>query len=255
MKKTEPSIRNRFNEKLDTWVEELEGYIKATVILVHGFGTSKHETAGYFDDITTALVNDNYRVVRFDLSGYGNSEGREEDGCYTKHAKDVETICDWVRSSYAGEVYILAQSMGCWITSLANPGGISKTLMTGIPNHNTQIVIERIKGRFGSRPGARLDMDGISLLPRSTGKIQKIGSQFWKDIKSFKPLETIEQYAQRTKLLIIHWKQDEIIGNDYINEYDNLPGVKAAYLDGDHSLTNKNDRDNFLKKMLEFFNE
>lgn len=255
MSKTEPVITNNSGEKLDTWIEESSESIKATVVMVHGFGTSKHETAGYFDDVSEALVNDNYRVVRFDLSGYGNSQGLEEDACYTKHVCDVHAVIDWVKSNYKTPVYIFAQSMGCWVTALANPDGIMKTIMTGTPNTNTDVVIARVKERFGSRPGATLDMDGISLLPRSTGKIQKIGSQFWIDIKNLQPVKIVSDYSKKTKLMIIHWESDEIIGKDYLDEYDQIPTLTSVWLPGDHSVTNKDDRQNFIKKMLEFYNK
>lgn len=254
MKNTEPIIRNTHNEKLDTWVEEFTGAIKATVVMVHGFGTSKHETAGYFDDISSALVNENFRVVRFDLSGYGNSEGREEDACYSKHVLDLKCVLAWVKSNYQTPIFIFAQSMGCWVTALSNPDGITKTIMTGVPNSNPEIVVTRVKERFGSRPGAILDLDGVSLLPRSTGKIQKIGSQFWSDIKNIKPAKIVEDYSKKTELLIVHWESDEIIGKDYLDEYDQTSTLTSTWLPGDHSVTKPEDRKNFIKKMLEFYN-
>lgn len=255
MNKTEPVITNNSGEKLDTWVEESSTSIKATVVMVHGFGTSKHETAGYFDDISEALVNDNYRVVRFDLSGYGNSQGREEDACYSKHVHDLHSVLDWVKSNYQAPVYIFAQSMGCWVTALSTPDGITKTIMTGTPNTNTDVVITRVKERFGSRPGAVLEMDGVSLLPRSTGKIQKIGSQFWIDIKNLQPVKIVSDYSIKTKLMVVHWESDEIIGKDYLDGYDQIPTLTSVWLPGDHSVTNKDDRQNFIKKMLEFYNK
>jgi len=229
--------------------------VKASIVMVHGFGTSKHETAGYFDDLSSALVNDHYRVIRFDFSGYGNSEGRQEDTCYQKHVKDLKMVTNYVNNNYSEPIYIFAQSMGCFITALADLEGIAKTIMTGIPNADTQIIIDRLVERFGSRPGAKLNMEGISQFPRSTGKVQKIGSGFWEDIKSLKPLELIGNYAKNTKLLIVHWNQDEILGFQHLKEYDTLPGVSALWLDGDHSVKKESDRQKFIKIMLNFFNK
>lgn len=127
--------------------------------------------------------------------------------------------------------------------------------MTGTPNTNTDVVITRVKERFGSRPGAVLDIHGVSLLPRSTGKIQKIGSQFWIDIKNLQPVKIISDYSKKTKLMIVHWERDEIIGKDYLDEYDQIPTLTSVWLPGDHSVTNKDDRQNFIKKMLEFYNK
>lgn len=255
MQKIEPAIKNKLGEKLDTWVEIPEGHVKASVIMVHGFGTNKHETGRYFDDVSEALVNDNYRVIRFDFSGYGNSEGRQEDACYTKHVEDLQTIISYVTFNYNESVYIFAQSMGCFVTALTQQSRIVKTMMTGIPNSNPQIIIDRVMNRFGSRPGAKLNLEGISELPRSTGKIQRIGARFWHDIRKLNPIEEISNYSTKTKLLIIHWENDEIIGNDYLSEYDAVPTVQSLWLSGDHSVSNLEDRSNFIKVMLDFYNK
>lgn len=253
MHKTEPEIRNKFGEKLDTWVETPEGKVSANVIMVHGFGTDKGETAGYFDDVSKALVGDSFRVIRFDFSGYGKSEGSQAEACYSKHIHDLSEVIDFVKNSFQEPVHIFAQSMGCFVTALLSPKGINKTIMTGIPNSDPNFLIKRFVERFGSRPGAKLDMDGVSLLPRSTGKIQQIGSQFWQDIRALNPAEIVKSYSEKTELLIIHWQQDEIIGSDYLKEYDLLPTLKFMYLPGNHSVTNLDDRKNFLKIMLTFF--
>jgi putative redox protein len=253
MQKQEPIIRNRFGEKLDTWVESNGQKIKTTVIMVHGFGTDKHETAKYFDDISSALVRDGYRVVRFDLSGYGKSEGTEDNACYSKHVEDLQIVIDYVASSYSEPINIFAQSMGCFVTALTQPCNISKIIMTGIPNSNTQAIIDRVVKRFGSRPGAKLDLDGISLLPRSTGQIQKIGSRFWSDIKKLRPVQEIDRLSHHTDLHIIHWKSDEVLGTDYLDEYDQIKTLRSYWLPGNHSVTNKEDRDNFIQIMLNIY--
>jgi len=253
MLKLEQTIINKFGEKLDTWIESGEGEIKANVIMVHGFGTSKHETAGYFDDISNVLVNDNFRVIRFDFSGYGNSEGKQEEVCYSKQILDLQAIHDYVSSTFSESIYMFSQSMGTWVTALYSPNNIIKTIFTGIPNSNTQVVIDRVVERFGTRPGAKLNMEGVSLLPRSTGKIQKIGNCFWDDIKKLDPVKIVTKYSQKTNLLLVHWESDEIIGRDYLAEYDSIPTLKNIWLPGDHSVTNSQDRQNFIKIMLEFY--
>lgn len=255
MQKIEPIIKNKLGEKLDTWVEIPEGAVKASVIMVHGFGTSKHETANYFDDISAALVNDNFRVIRFDFSGYGKSEGSPIDVCYAKHSKDLQIIIDWVKQHHHEKICIFAQSMGCFVTAITLPTDITKILMTGIPNANPQFIVDRFSERYGNKPGGKIDHNGISLLPRSSGSIQKIGPNFWKDILSLNPLSQIENLSKIAKLKIIHWNQDEVLGTDYLTEYDNIKGLEAIWLDGDHSVSKPVDRKNFIKIMLEFFNK
>lgn len=255
MQKLEPVIKNMYGEKLDTWVETPDGSIKATVILVHGFGTSKHETAGYFDDIAAALIKDDFRVVRFDFSGYGKSEGKQEEVCYSKQVGDLKSVLTYAKDNFTEGVYLFSQSMGTWVTALCSTDNIAKSIFTGIPNTNTQIIIDRFVERFSTRPGANFNLNGISLLPRSTGKIQKIGSCFWDDIRNLDPVATVTKYSQKTKLLLVHWENDEIIGRDYLSEYDAIPTLKSLWLPGDHSVTNPEDRKHFIKVMLDFYND
>lgn len=255
MNKIEPVIKNKFGEKLDTWVESPSGAVKATVVMVHGFGTSKHETAGYFDDVSEALVEDSFRVVRFDFSGYGKSEGRQEDVCYSKQVEDLNAILSYTKTSFSEDIYLFSQSMGTWITALSSPDDIGKTIFTGIPNSQTQVIIDRFIDRFSKRPGASFDMKGISLMPRSSGEVQKIGPLFWRDIHNLDPIKVVGEYSKKTNLIVVHWQNDEIIGHDYLSEYDEIPTVKSLWLPGDHSLTKAVDRQNFIKIMLKFYNE
>lgn len=254
MSKQMIKITNPTNEKNDTWIESNgDQKVLATVILVHGFGTDKHETAGYFDDITHALVSNSYRVIRFDFTGYGLSEGVQREACYAKQVGDLQAVIQYAKSSFTEDFYLLAHSMGCFITAMTSPEGIKKTIMTGIPNADTSLIIARVSERFGSRPGAKLDLSGISLLPRSTGKIQEIGPKFWSDIKNFDPVKAVRSYAKKTQLLLVSWESDEIIGTATLEQYDAISGVTHLYLPGDHSLTQADDRQNFINRMLEYY--
>jgi putative redox protein len=215
--------------------------------MVHGLERTKGK-------LLAALTSDGFRVVRFDLSGYGKSEGRQEEASYSKHVEDLRTVIEYVKSNFSEPVYLFAQSMGCFIAALTSPSGIEKTIMTGLPNANPKLIIDRVINRFGTRHGAALDMDRISLLPRSTGKVQKIGPQFWKDIRDLDPIKAITDYSKKTELLVVHWENDEIIGKEFLDEYDAIPTVKALWLPGDHSVTIPQNRNNFIKIMLEFYN-
>lgn len=245
-------LKNKHQEKLDVWVE---GNSKAqtTIIFVHGFATDKHETADYFDDLSKALGKQ-FKIVRFDLSGCGKSEGKTEDINYQKHAQDLNSVLEFVRNSYFGKVYIFAQSMGCYVTSLLNPDGINKTIFTGLPNSNTRFLAERLKKRFGGRPGAIIDREGISVFPRSTGKLQRIGPSFWQYLSNLNPLKKVEQYSKKTNLLVIYGNQDEILENQYLKEYEGIPGVRVEWINGNHSFTDKKERNNLIKLVQSFFN-
>lgn len=248
---TSSVIFNSHHEKLDTLVEG-NTLSPITVVMVHGLGVDKHETAGMFDDIAMALA-DTYRIVRFDFSGFGKSEGQTEDFNYHKHAEDLKAVLEFVTKTYGGMIYIIAQSMGTFITSLLCPLGIAKTIFTGIPNSNTEYIIERLVKRFGSKPGAVIDQNGISIIPRSTGAVQKWGSQFWKVLREFKPVESVVTFSKNTDLLIIHPLQDEVVGAEYQEEYDAIPNIKIEWINGDHSFKKPEDRHALIVRIKQFF--
>lgn len=246
-------IYNHKKEKLDVLVEG-NNKAKTTVIFVHGIGTNKHETAGYFDEIASAL-NFQYRTVRFDFSGYGKSEGKQEEADFNKQSQDLESVIMFVRQNYECDIYILAQSMGIFVTSLLSPDGIAKTIFTSIPNSNTEYIIAILADRFRKRKGSIINTNGISTLPRSTGEMQKLGPTFWSVLKVFNPKESIAKFAQKTRLIVFHPLSDEICGNKYMDEYKTIKNLEFINLPGDHSFQIQADRQNLIKLITEFFLE
>lgn len=229
-----------FGYRLSVWVEGNQS-APHTVVLVHGFGTHKHETAGYFDDLTHFLGIE-YRVVRFDFAGLGDSEGTLSDLTYERQAAELKLVLDWVRDQFPGKLFLVAQSMGCFITALCCPDGIERTVFTGIPNVHTDRIVTRIAKRFANKPGSVVNIDGISTIVRSSGAVQTIYPQFWQSILHFKPIEQVTALAVKTALLIIHPNQDDVVGTDDLTEYSFIPGVTTKHLDGDHSFTQSKDR-------------
>jgi len=246
-----PRIFNSQNEKLDVLVEGNEKSA-VTIVMVHGFGTDKHETGDQFDYISHELA-DLYRIVRFDGSGFGKSEGKSEDFDYFKHAGDLKAVLDYVKQNYKGIIYIIAQSMGTFVTSLLNPQDIAKTVFMGIPNSNTEFIINCFVKRFGIKPGAVINFDGMSLVPRSFGAVQRIGPKYWKTLREFKPVQTVTEFSRHTKLLIIHPKQDEVVGNEFQEEYNSIPNVTIKWINGDHSFKKPKDRIVLIEKIKTFF--
>lgn len=244
-------LKNPSGEELDVLVRGNEA-AHATVVFAHGLGVNKHETTGMYD-VVAAVLAPNYRTVQFDFSGFGKSEGRQEDFDYHKHAADLGAILEYVKKTYPGEIYILAHSMGTFVTSLLNPEGIKKAVFSGTPNADTQFIIDRLVKRFTSKPGGKVDLQGISMIPRSTGEIQKFGPQFWKTLRDFRPIEAFTQFSTHTPILIIHPKQDDVVGIEHQEEYDHVPGAIIEWMDGDHSFKKQEDRDAYAKRVLSFF--
>jgi pimeloyl-ACP methyl ester carboxylesterase len=216
--------------------------------MVHGFGVDKH-SYGLFDDIAEALGKES-RIVRFDFGGHGKSQGKEEEASFASYGEDLDAIIDWVRAKFGGDITLLGHSQGCFIIGNREPTGISKVILISPPNLRTSYIIKRLKERLASRPGSVLNERGLSLLARSDGRIQKIGPQFWTDLKSFRPLDKISSLARKTNLYIIRPQNDDLIGTKYMRGYQQI--ARANYLEtpGNHDFSNRVDRIILIKSLI-----
>ena len=248
-----PNVKNIFGEKIDVVIEG-KSDATTTIIFVHGFGANKNEGGNYFAEIADAL-KDRYRVVRFDFTGYGNSEGNSEDVDYKKQTEDLKTIINYIDKRFGGKLFIFAHSMGCFVTAMLCPDNIEKAVLSNIPNHNTKYLSEFFQSWITSKPGGQVDKNGTSIFPRSAGGVQKIGASFWKVLEKFEPFLAVSDFAKKTNLLITHAKQDPIIGTKFVDEYAKIPNVRDIWLDGDHNYTKKEDRAIVIEKVIDFFKE
>lgn len=239
MKKT-IKITNKSLEKLDVLVEGNE-QSKITVVMVHGFGTDKHDTAGLFDDINLSLIK-RFRIVRLDFSGCGQSEGKFEEKDCEKWASDLDCVLNFVKTNYSGNIYIIAMSMGTFITALLSPKNILKTIFISMPGGSPNFIIERMQASFLKRKGANFNEKGISILPRSWGICQKIGSSFWKILRNLKPKKLVSELAKKTKLIIFVPLKDEVFGNENIDNYKKIKELKIIQIRGNHSFKNLEER-------------
>ncbi len=238
-------IRNSHNELLDVLVEGNKNSNKI-LLFAHGLGTDKDEGKNLFRDISQALRND-FRIIRFDFSAYGKSEGKEEESSIAKTASDLGVMVDYIKKNFKGDYYLIAHSMGTYATGKLNPTGFKKIVLTGIPNDTTKCSLERIAERIKSRQGGMLNKMGISTYPRSSGFIQRIGPNYWIELEKFDPTNAMKILANKTDLYIIHPLQDEIIGNDNLDGYKTISNAKYIEIDGDHSWSNKEERAELIK--------
>lgn len=239
-------ITNPSGEELNVHVYENK-LSKSVILFVHGWGVGKYDGLGLFRDWVSSL-NQNHACVLFDFSGVHESQGKSEDISFSKEISDLETMLDWVQSTYPeSEINIIAHSRGCQIVSKLNPDNISNIVFSGIPNWNADYIIRQISGRISAKNKKPVDFDSITKYPRSDGTISKIGPQFWTDYQDFDMLELTQKLTYKSSLLILHPAQDDVVGHEYIREYNDIDKATFKEIPGDHSYSDPNDRDHALK--------
>jgi len=143
----EKNIKNIFGENLDVLIEGNKESNKI-LIFVHGFGTDKNEGFSSFLDLSKYFEND-FLMIRFDLSGYGQSEGKDHEFQFQKAAGDVDSIIRYARRNYKDkDIYIVAHSLGTFIVSLLSPHNIKKIVFISIANSKTSFIIRELKNRI-----------------------------------------------------------------------------------------------------------
>ena len=235
-------IKNENGEDLDAIID---GSANATVIFVHGLGTDKYDGANIFGDIAE-MLSKRFRTVLFDLSGCGVSGGKEENSNLLKWSRDLNSVIDFVKTTYGGDIIIIAHSFGTFVTSKLSPNGIRIAVFLSMANIDTSGRF--IKDRIRSRGGV-VDENGISTYPRTAGGVQKFGPEFWKELERFEPVESIGTFAKKTKLTIIDPNQDEIVKDENRKGYSDIPNLKYVRMDGDHNFSKPVDRKALLDKV------
>ena len=243
-------IKNFQGEKLDVLIEGNSDSRK-TVVFVHGFGTNKNGGENLFVDISQVLQND-FRIVRFDFSGYGKSEGKSESVDYIKQGEDLITIIKYIRENFEGEIYLIAHSMGTLVTALLCPKGIKKAVFTGIPEEDPLKTLDTIKNRIQAKEKGVFDERGISFYSRSSGEVQKIGCSFWEVLRSIEPVKMFESFSKKTELILFKPQQDEVVGNEFFENCRKSEVLNWVELPGDHNFSTKGDRKELIKRIKEF---
>jgi pimeloyl-ACP methyl ester carboxylesterase len=239
------NVRNEQGERLDVLVE---GKGSTTVVFVHGFGTSKDEGFNLFVDVSRALQSA-YRIVRFDFSSYGKSEGEKEEGNLDKFSRDLNAVLAAVRREYGDRIYILAHSMGTQVTAYLSPEDIAKTVFSAPTEFNAEEQVAGFQRRITQR-GGTVNENGISIYPRTNGEIQTLGSRFWSTLRSFNTPQAVREYAKKTELMVIKPLEDDIIA--YSPFPRDIQPVTYVELHGNHNFTKSEDRQNFIRTIETF---
>lgn len=199
-----------------------------TVILVHGFGTTKEED-GMFDKIAQNLANSGVLVYRFDFSGRGESEGNYSNTSLSKQRNDLKKVLNFVKSQPlvdTNRIGILGQSFGTPTTITLHPN-IKSLVLMGSFGH----VKEVMSALFGKG----YNPSGVSTRVKTDGQIVKLNPGFWSDFENHDILKSIKQV--KCPILFIHGDKDDLVPiseMELLFKLANEPKEKLVIKGADH---------------------
>ena len=244
-------VLNKHGEELEVKVDGNEQG-QGTLLFVQGFGVSLIENSLYAD-ITAAFKNE-FTIISFDFAGYGTSEGKQEDVSLNTEAQDLDAVLKWVRKQFLGPVSLIAHSLGCAVVSHLNPSVIEKTIFIAPTHQNCEHLVKNLQQRMLLR-GGKIDEQGVSVYPRLSGEIQKIGALFWSTLRSFDPIASCRKFSIKTNLLLLYPKKDEIISKEGIIGYRKIATITFKELPGNHNFSEKKEREKLITTIQYFLQD
>ncbi|NOQ56183.1 MAG: hypothetical protein GQ477_05260 [Nanohaloarchaea archaeon] len=244
------SIKNDSGETLSGLraVPDIKKDKYPAVILVHGFGVTKHEY-GLFDILSKTLASSGFLVYRFDFSGCGESEGDYLNTTLTKQKDELSIILDFVRSESdvdSSKVFIVSQSFGTSVTVALNPEVKAIVFMGSISDP------KKILSKIFEVSGDGYDPVGVSQMTRSDGSVTRIDPKFWKDLVNYDLPSLIRDI--KCPVLFLNGSKDDKVPVSETDPYLlNVGGAKERMIvgGGNHNLYPK--REQVAKLIYEWF--
>ena len=219
---------------------------KATIIFCHGItGCRKGRTTSddYFQKLAARLSDNGYKVVLFDYSGHGDSEGSSRDVCLSKSVSELEKVFD--SEVMTENVDFLTFSYGTTVLCrfleqhkdirpnhivMISPG--LDPLGSGFLDANNAFGKDIAKAYYSGE----MKEKGYAVVG---AKNFELGINFIEELKDFKPDYLTEVGS---KLLMLSGKNDVIIDTKFNHEFSEKNHIKNIDYEASHSLFEEIDK-------------
>ncbi len=204
-------------------------------LFAHCFTCTKN--LGAVRNISRALVNNGFGVLRFDFTGLGESEGDFADTNFSGNVDDLSCAANWLNDHYKAPSLLVGHSLGgaAVIFAAAEIASVKALATIGAPSqpkhvqHLLKSNLETIKS------------EGVAVVNLS-GRDFTIKKQFIDDLERKSLPETAKKL--RKPILILHSPQDDTVGIQNAEEIYHAAHHPKSFisLDGaDHLLMRKPD--------------
>lgn len=193
------------------------------VIFSHGFGV-KADARGMFTEIAA-----NFPEHQFEMFDYNRilSNGDIEVAPLTVQAEKLQGILN----KQNDKVVLIAHSQGCVTAGLVSLKNVKKAILLAPP---VQMSMQRVLDKLMKKPGAEINLNGVSKLPRRDGTTTFISREYIESVSDINPLEIYQMIANTVATTIVRCINDEVLGLTNVNEIKNAAHID---LEADHNFT------------------
>ena len=236
MKSTKLDIQNDKGYKLQAYLE-LPANQKPSFYAIFAHCFTCNSSFNAVRNISRALTNHGFGVVRFDFTGLGSSEGEFAESYFSANVNDLIAVSDFLKQNYEAPSLLVGHSLGgaAVIVAGSKLDNIKAVATIGAP-----AAVDHVTHLFSH---AKDEVKGDeSVEVNIGGRPFKINQEFLEDFKKTNLPEITKNL--RKPLLIMHAPSDNIVGVENAEKlYHNAHHPKSFIsLDGaDHLLTNTKD--------------
>lgn len=193
------------------------------VIFSHGFGV-KADARGMFTEIAT-----NFPEYRFEMFDYNHilKNGDIEVAPLGSQAQKLQEILN----KQEDEVVLIAHSQGCIVAGMVKLENVKKVILLAPPE---KMSMQRVLDKLMKKPGAEVNLSGMSKLPRSDGTTTLISREYIESVSNINPLEIYQKIANTVATTIVRCTEDEVLGLTEVNKIKNATHID---IEADHDFT------------------
>lgn len=234
-------IQNQAQENLFVETYTPDNSAKGTMVLCHGITgcrKGRHMNDDYFQTFADMMCARGFKVVLFDFSGHGESEGDSVDVCISKNTSELEIVMS-AEVDTSKPVYFLAFSYGAAILCnylKKNPQiDPAKIVFYSPCLYPLESCFLNKKSIFGcdvckAYYSGQMVEQGFALVG---AKGFKLGINIINECKTFMP-DCLGKYSDR--ILAISGEDDVILDTSYNVDFFERFNIKNIWLKASHSL-------------------
>jgi len=193
------------------------------IIFSHGFGV-KADARGMFPQIAA-----NFPEHQFEMFDYNHilKNGDIEVAPLKDQAKKLQDILN----KYEDKVILIAHSQGCIVAGMVNLENFKKVILLAPPE---KMSMQRVMDKLMKKPGAEINLDGVSKLPRSDGTTTLISREYIESVSNVNPMEIYQTIADTVSTTIVRCTEDEVLG---LTDVDKIKNATHIDIVADHDFT------------------
>lgn len=203
---------------------------KHLIVYSHGFGTRRDDN-GLFPDIAAAFPGAESSLFDY----YEIDEEKQTVRICpfsVQVAKLRQVVAELREKNPEAIVDLIGHSQGTVIPALAGLEGIRKMVFLA-PVFD--LDISRSISRYQEKPGAIIDLEGLSFVPSSSGLSKVIPKEYWQEREGVDLLAAYSSLAEKTEITAIIANQDELLPPSDLSGLSSKVTVLA--LEGDHNFS------------------